>query len=143
MGPGRRSATLTKLLEPSCILVVGAEDRQVLAAIAALREGGSNVLGTTDPWEAITLVSQRSFALIVRDEDLAGFGALDFASILSDDPVLQEIPTATYSRTRFEVPKLLASVEQALNPRFPSEEPSSSNTRFVRRRRSTQAPVLA
>ena len=142
MGPGRRSATLTKLLEPSCILVVGAEDPQVLAAIDALREGGWNVVGTTDPWEAITLVSRRLFDLIVRDQDLSGFGALDFASILSDDPMLQEIPTVAYSRTRFDLSGLLAAVEQTLNPRFPSEEPSNSDTRFVRRRRSVLAPAL-
>jgi hypothetical protein len=129
-------------LEPSCILVVGAEDHHVLAAIGALREDGWNVVGTTDPWEAITLISRRSFDLVVRDQDLSGFGALDFASILSDDPVLQEIPTAVYSRTRFDLPGLLAAVEQALNPRFPSEEPSSSDTRFVRRRRSSLAPAL-
>jgi CheY-like chemotaxis protein len=131
------------MLEPSCILVVGAEDQQVLATIAALREAGWNVVGTTDPWEAITLVSQRSFALIVRDRDLAGFGALDFSSLLDDDPGLQEVPTVTYSRTSFELPRLRASVDFALNPRFPSEEPSCSDTRFVRRHRPAKTPVPA
>jgi DNA-binding NtrC family response regulator len=128
-------------LEPSCILVVGAEDRYVLAAMGALREGGWNVVGTTDPWEAITLVSRRSFSVIVRDQDLSGFGALDFFSILSDDPMLQEIPTVAYSRSCFDPSGLPAAVQQALNPRFPSEEPSSSDTRFVRRRRSVLAPT--
>jgi len=113
--------------------VVGAENPHVLAAIAALREGGWNVVGTTDPWEAITLVSQRSFSLIVRDRDLERFGGLDFSTILEEDPVLQEIPTATYSRNTFDLPQLLVSVDFALHPRFPSEEPSTSDTRFVRR----------
>jgi len=143
MGPGRRSAPLTKLLEPSCILVVGAEDQQVLAAIAALQEGGWNVVGTTDPWEAITLVSRRSFSLIVRDRDLENFGALDFSDILAEDPVLQEIPTATYSRNSFNLSQLLVSIDFALHPRFPSEEPSTSDTRFVRRSRPRSAPALA
>lgn len=125
---------MTKLLEPPCILVVGAEDQQVLAAVAALREGGWNVVGTTDPWEAITLVSQRSFCLIIRDRDLERFGVLDFSDVLGDDPVLQEIPTASYSRNSFDLSQLLVSVDFALHPRFPSEEPSTSDTRFVRRR---------
>jgi CheY-like chemotaxis protein len=129
--------------EPSCILVVGIEDQQVLATIAALREAGWNVVGTTDPWEAIALVSRRSFDLIVRDQDLGGFGALDFSSILSDDPVLREIPTAVYDRSSFDLPRLLASVENGLNPRFPPEAPACSDTRFVRRRRPSLSPVIA
>ncbi|HLY76092.1 MAG TPA: hypothetical protein VKU80_18380 [Planctomycetota bacterium] len=123
--------------------MIGAEDQQVLATIAALRESGLDVVGTTDPWEAIALVSQRSFALIVTDQALGGYGALDFFSILSEDPVLQEIPTAVYSRTSFELPRLLASVDQALHPRFPSEESSSTDTRFVRRLRRPRIPAIA
>lgn len=115
----------------------------MLTAIAALREDGRNVMGTTDPWEAITLVSQRSFALIVRDRDLAGYGALDFSGLLGDDPGLQEVPTATYSRSSFDLSQLLASVDFALHPRFPSEEPSTSDTRFVRRSRPSRTPALA
>jgi DNA-binding NtrC family response regulator len=130
------------LSESSCILVVGATEAQVSTAVAALREAGWNAVGTADPWEAISLVSRRSFALILQDQEMAGFGALDFSTIVSGDPVLQDIPAIRYSGIDLELPRLLMAVENALHPRFPSDEPSLSDTRFVRRRRPAMVPAI-
>ena len=89
------------------------------------------------------LGSERSFALIIQDQDLGGFGALDLSTILSSDPVLQELPTIRYSGGDLRLPWLLTAVRDALHPRFPSDGPSPSDTRFVRRRRSTMVPAIA
>jgi len=141
-GPRRRSAPLTKLSEPSRILVVGATESQVSAAVAALVGAGWDAVGTADPWEAISLVSQCSFALIIQDEDMSGLGALDFSTIVRGDPVLQDIPAIQYSGIGLDLPRLLTTVGNTLHPRFPSDDPSPSDTRFVRRCRPAMVPAV-
>ncbi len=135
----------TRMSEESCILVVGSEEVFVSTTVGALRQEGWNALGTSDPWEAILLVSEREIDLIVRDLNMESLGAIDFNAILSSDPVLKETPTIYYAvegdPSLFRQDDLLEAVRTTLNPRFPAEEPSGSDTRFVRRSRPN--PALA
>jgi CheY-like chemotaxis protein len=112
--------------------------------IDVLRHSGWTAVGTSDPWEAISLVSQRDFNLILLDRNMGAFGTSGFTSILADDPVLSQVPRILFNRDGGCSPAaqeaLLASVRNVLDPRFPSEEPSSTQTRFVRRRRPAALP---
>lgn len=129
----------TGMSETSSILVVGGDEVLVSTTVDALRKDGWSAVGTSDPWEAILLVSQRSISLIVQDLDLKGFGGADFTSLLSADPALNELPTIFISvvgePSSFRQDDLLAAVRNTLTPSFPSEEDSRSDTRFVRRSR--------
>jgi hypothetical protein len=124
--------------ETCCILVLSGDPDLVSSTVAALRKAGRNALGTSDPWESILLVARRSFALIVEDGDLKDFGAIDFGAILNEDPELREVPRIRIAGRD----DLLTAVENALNPRLPPEEPSRTDTRFVRRRRPSAVPSV-
>jgi CheY-like chemotaxis protein len=136
----------TRMSESSCILVVGADDVLVSTTVGTLRQEGWAALGTSDPWEAITLVSERDIALIVRDLNLESLGTVDFNAILSGDPVLKDTPTIYYAVQGdpglFSQDDLLEAVRELLPQRLPPEEPSRSDTRFVRRSRPAQVPAM-
>jgi CheY-like chemotaxis protein len=126
--------------------------------VASLQQPGWTVVGTTDPWEAILLVSQVTVDLIILDLDVPGIGGSDFCSILRDDPGLETTPTVFYWSGNTEIgapvrpaardacfekpahlPTLRATVQRLLASPFPSEDFDSrdserSQTRFVRRR---------
>jgi CheY-like chemotaxis protein len=141
-------------------LVVDASQECVDQMVASLRQPGRTVVGTTDPWEAITLVSQVTLDLIILDLDVPGVGGSDICSILRDDPGLQTIPTVYYWSSSTEIgapmrpgardaclekpahlPTLQANVRRLLASPFPPEsfdsrETKRDPTRFVRRSRS-------
>ena len=130
---------MTNLSERPTILVVGADETQLAAKVDVLRKEGWLVLGTSDAWQAITLVSQLELGMILVDLDLAGLGALDFSRILAEDPGLNDIPMIQFfGDCRDE--DLLRTVRGTLPMPFPSDEPEGG-TRFVTRRRP--AAILA
>ena len=136
----------TRMSESSCILVVGADDVLVSTTVGTLRQEGWAALGTSDPWEAVTLVSERDIALIVRDLNMESLGAVDFNAILCGDPVLKDTPTIYYAVQGdpglFSQDDLLEAVRELLPQRLPPEGPSRSDTRFVRRSRPAQVPAM-
>ena len=118
------------------ILVLGGDERTVQKTVDALRQAGWEALGTSDSWEAILLVSRRTFSLIVQDPRVRNFGDVDLEEILTEDPLLKDVPRIL----TFKREELLDSVQSLLEPRFPSEESSEREaTRFVRRRRAVPA----
>jgi len=126
----------TRVWETSSILVVGPDEDRVASAVDALRHADCNALGTSDPWEAMLLVSQRSFDLIVQDPEQEGFGASDFSAILDGDPERKGTPILLHAGEG----GLVDVVRNTLSPRFPPEAPARSDTRFVRRRRPEPPP---
>ncbi|HZE97949.1 MAG TPA: hypothetical protein VE981_13050 [Planctomycetota bacterium] len=137
----------TKTSETPCILVMSGDPLLVSTAVDVLRSAGRNAVGTSDPWEAILLASQRTIDLIVRDQDLSGLGSDDFCFLLSEDPVLKDVPTVLLPADgvggQLLQQDLLAAVDHTFNPRFPSEVPTGRDTRFIRRRRPASVPVPA
>lgn len=123
-------------MQKDCILVLGGDERTVRATVDDLRQAGWEAFGTSDSWEAILLVSRRTFSLIVQDPRVRNFGDADLEEILTGDPALKDVPRIlTFTRQ-----DLLDSVRNALAPGFPSEESSSRDaTRFVRRSRPMPA----
>lgn len=126
----------TRMSETSCILVLGGDAVAVTTTVDALRQAGWEAVGTSDPWEAILLVSRRTFSLIVQDPLVRNFNDVDLESILKEDPALKDVPRILSSDRE----ELLAAVRNALVPSFPQAEPSLREaTRFVRRRRPVPA----
>lgn len=125
---------------PPGILVVGARSQPMRDALDHLRSAGWSVLGTTDVWEAILLLSQRPFLLLVQEEGLDGPALVDLSYILESDPSLRELPRLTYSPESVE--RLVTDVALQLRPPFPPEEAPALGTRFVRRRRPIPAPAF-
>ena|SRR5258706_2251046 len=148
---------MTELKETSLILVVDSSQAHLQELISSFKGCGWNAMGTTDAWEAVTLVSQVRMDAIVLDLDLPGIGGVDFCSILRDDPGLESVPVISYWSTRTELagplrpagrdlcfekpahlPTLHAAVRKSLAPPFPPDVAAPagrSPTRFVRRRR--------
>jgi CheY-like chemotaxis protein len=144
----------TKLKDSDRILVVDASEAHVRDVVATLGAAGFSAVGTTDPWEAITLASRHSLSLILLDMDLTRLGGADFCSLVVDDPGLQSVPTIFFARdgefpslpreSDVCLPKpldpasLLAAVRKLLVWPFPPEETPEAPTRFIRRRRPPQ-----
>lgn len=127
----------TRMSEKPCILVLGGDELAVRTTVDALRQAGWEALGTSDPWEAILLVSRRTFSLIIQDPLVRGFGDVDLEHILEEDPVLKDVPRIV-SSTREE---LLEAVQNVLAPRIPAwDPPVREATRFFRRLKP--APAL-
>ena len=148
---------MTEMKETSLILVVDSTPAHLQELVSSLKNEGWNAIGTTDPWEAMMLVSEVTVDAIVLDLDLPGIGGVDFCSILRDDPGLESTPVIYYWSSQTELaapvrpaardlcfekpahlPTLHASVRKLLAPPFPPEEEAPAArgaTRFVRRKR--------
>lgn len=125
---------MTNMSEEPCILVVGADDVHIATSVDAFRAAGWRALGTSNPWEAITLVTDRPISMILQDLGLAGMAVFDFSTLIAEDPALREIPRVHYSPDS-SPEELLRTVRSTLAPSFPPEEAARRDTRFVRRRR--------
>lgn len=117
---------------------------------------GWNAVGTSDPWEAIVLASQRTLSLIVLDPDVILGGGSDFYTLLREDPGLQHVPVILAAEGHqtwllreldvlvskpAEAPALLSTIRRLLVSPFPPEEPVEREERFVRRRRPSLSVV--
>lgn len=125
---------MTNMSEETCILVVGGDQVHVSTALDALRQAGWNAVGTWDPWEAVLLLSRRSFSLIAMDQGMPGLDTLGFTALLGEDPALKEVPKVPFTKA-LPPNELLDAVRNLLELHFPPEQPSRRDTRFVRRRR--------
>jgi DNA-binding response OmpR family regulator len=138
-------------------LVVDSSDEHGAEVAGTLEGAGWRAIKTTDPWEAMSLLSQMTVDLIVVDLDLPGVGGSGFCSLLSDDAGLQAIPAIFLWSTQTEIgaplrpssrdgslekplhrDTLLATARRLLASPFPPDEPETvrERTRFIRRRRS-------
>lgn len=142
---------MTKVEGTPFILVVDSSEGHVVNAVAALRQAGWHAVGTTDPWKAITMLSQSAFSQIILDLDQTGDGIADFCGLLMDDPGLKDLPVIFYSwsahpqrlprpvdvclRKPLNASELTAAVRRFVTWPFPPEETLDPPTRFIRRRR--------
>ena len=147
---------MTKLKEPPFILVVDSSEEHGAEVAGTLEGAGWRAITTTDPWQAMSLLSQMTVDLIVVDLDLPGVGGSGFSALLADDAGLQAIPAVFLWSTQTEIGApmrpssrdaclekplhrhtLLATAVRLLASPFPPDEPETvrERTRFIRRRR--------
>ena len=136
------------------ILALISTSVELQEAERTLRADGWDVLGTTDPWEAMTLLSRHPVNLILLDSGNGGPDGSVFCSLLDDDPALNGIPIVYCTedggqassprncRTTLLKPVTADALQSAVRehlllpfPRSGSED-SGKATRFIHRRRN-------
>lgn len=147
---------MTKLKEPPFILVVGSPDEQAPEMAGALEGAGWRAISTSDPWEAMSLLSQMTVDLLLVDLDVPGVSSSGFTALLSDDEGLQSIPAIFLWSDRTEIgapmrpsardaclektmsaDTLRSTAARLLASPFPPDESTQprERTRFIRRSR--------
>ena len=143
---GPELPSVTKTGENSFVLVVDRAKETVQAVIRSLTDAGWTAAGTSDPWEAIHLLTELPLHLILLGRDLPGMGGTDLCALIQNDPALCQIPVIFMDPGG--LPSSLAQSEgrRPSSWPFPPEEPAGgvggkAETRFIRRQRTPLTPI--